>query len=212
MTKKNGKGKRGNKETLETTVRKIVNDKFKEEIETKYHDYDVTTATQIPVGGANFYITEVSAGTRVTERLGQLIKAQRVELRGRFILGINQQAPEIVRMILFRDNNQGSQANTIIPDILEAGNIPTNQQYNWNNVPSSFQILADKRFVVAPGTEYGKRLFYLSIKKTMIMKYDGVGATPNGKGRLCLSFIADNADAATSPQVQFTSRVWYTDA
>lgn len=192
-------------------IRKEVKSQLNKVIEKKYHDFDKTIPGIVLLGGTNHFISQIPDGTLVTERVGQKIRATRVQIRGLLTQGSAQTGPETVRVVLYRNNIQGNQMETIIPDVLESGNSPSFQQLNWDN-QGSIQVLYDRRFIVSPGTELESRLFFIDISKTMIMKYDGAGSGSNGKGRLTLSMVSDSSDTTQNPFVQFTSRLWFTDA
>ncbi len=199
------------KKNFKSLVKKEVSKAFERKVELKYHDYDITSSNTIPVGGVNFYITNIADGTLVTERLGEKIRGKKVEIRMRLSASPGATTVQPVRVLLIRDMNQGNQAGSLIPDVLETGFIPTIQQYNWDN-RHRFQILYDNRVSVAPTQTSSVKNLNINIKRTMLMKYDGAGAASNGQGRLMLALVSDTTDGTQLPIVNFGSRFYYEDA
>lgn len=205
---------RPKKTVVKKAVKKEIKKQINRNLETKYTDFDqLITPDAVLSGGITYPISNLSDGTIAEGRIGRSIRAFKVEIRYRMIHSADAlTAPATIRMILFRDNAQGTQLPLIVPDVLETGNLPTLQQYNWDTVSNRIEILADRRIYCDP-TSAGPREKngYLLKKKTMIMSYDGPGQSPSGKGRLHLGFVSDDSDPVSAPKIAFSTRIWFKD-
>ena len=208
MGKKNGnKGAKKKYATVDTVQKMIDSD-----IETKYHDYDIVNSpSQILNTGLTFYISDVNDGLTNVERVGQMIKVFRLEIKGTLNMldPINQPVAFPVRIIIWRDLNESNQ-RSLITDVIESGDRPTIQQVSWDD-RKRFRVLHDKRYLVDP-VNHPRSLFDIVIKKPMNMTYNAPGGGSGGYGRVCLGMLADGNLGNSAPTVTFTSRMYFKDA
>lgn len=205
------KGKSG---FVAKSTKKYVKKQLNKDLETKYSDIDVTTPFSIDSTGTTLDLQRISTGALVVdERIGSVIRVFRIEIRGQIVLPdpVNMVTPQTVRVILFRDNIEGTQDRTVLSDVLETGLIPCNQQYQYQKVGKGIQVLYDRRFVLDAQNGPRIRPFYINIKKPMLMKWNTGAATSEGKGRCRLALISDEATTALCALGTWTSRTWYKD-
>lgn len=194
------------------TLQKMIKNTVNRMTETKYRDFDVTTPVTIDDSGYTQAISLVPDGTTAIERIGQSIRVYRVEIKGYAFSqdAVNNPFAQRIRLLIVRDNQEGAQTPQLFPDVIETGFVPTNQQFNWDTVPARFEILREKYIVTDAGQ--GPRIvsFNMTIKKTMLMKWNGAGATASGKGRIYLMACSDNT-SATAPSINYTVRLYFKD-
>lgn len=207
---KNGKNQKSLKKMIVNTVKDIAS----RDIESKYTDVDLTGVPFRAISAGNtFQLSNVAEGTGDDQRIGSMLRAYKFTLRMNMLYfdpNTTLTAPATIRVIVFRNNCQGDQ-NDNQAFVLKTGTTPIEAMYNWVN-RSILQILHDKSFVIDPIQAPRQITHEINIFKTMVMKYDGAGAAPNGKGRLQLLVTSDIADPVVAPQVVFASRMWYKDA
>lgn len=185
-------------------IRKLIN------IETKFLD-TVQTSTAIGTTSAIFSISSIAQGTTSQTRVGDSLKIQHIELKGR--VNVNPLAANsIVRLLVFRDLDGYGTVPTGA-DVLEldaAVSAPLSP-YKYRNL-QRFSVLYDE-LIEVQGTVQGTAgvpVAYSSAHSGHIL-YLGTAsaAASNGKGSLYVLCVSD--EATNTATLAFYSRITFTD-
>jgi len=186
-------------------IRKLIN------IETKFIDTTVNNAAQNAVGN-NYAISQLAQGLQSTNRVGDSVRIQHLEVRGR--ININPAATNTpVRVIVYRDlDGYGTSPTTA--DVLEnvsAGQTPFSP-YKFQKM-KRFSILFDETFVLQSILAAGSSscTFFFSTAHQGHVLYLGTtaAAASDGKGSVYVLVVSD--DNVNAPTATFTSRMMFTD-
>jgi hypothetical protein len=186
-------------------IRKLIN------IETKFVDTvsGLAAATQ---SGVVTCVSQLAQGLTSTDRVGDSIRLQHIEVRGTII--INAAATNTtVRVLVFRDLDGYGTAPTGA-DVLEnvGGTVAPNSPYRFNR-RERFSILYDEMFqvqsILAQGTS--SAAFYYSSAHEGHVKYLAAtaSAAANGKGSVYVMAISE--EPTNTPTYDFYSRILFTD-
>lgn len=167
------------------------------------------TATACTPTGALESISTVAQGVNFTERIGNSIKMQNIEVRGRIFINASA-TRSIVRIILVRDlDGYGSTPN--VGDIMESTGAAVDclAPHDFLN-RKRFSFLYDELLTIN-NTGDSSTVFEISIPHEGHILYLGAtaAAASNGKGSLYMLFISD--EATNSPTYSFYSRIVFTD-
>lgn len=186
-------------------IRKLIN------IETKFVD-TVSGLGSVTQSGTVTCITQLAQGLTSTDRVGDSIKLQHIEVRGTVI--INPLATNTtVRVIIFRDLDGYGTAPTCT-DLLEnvGGTVAPNSPYKFNK-RQRFSILFDEMFqlqsILAQGTSSDAWYFNTAHAGHVLYLGSTAAAASNGKGSVYVAAISE--EATNTPQFDFYSRVLFTD-
>jgi len=187
-------------------IRKLIN------IETKFYDY-TTTATSVPNTGVVASITQMAQGLTSTTRVGDSIRLQHMEVRGRFVIN-SAATTSLCRVMVVRDlDGYGTAPN--VSDILEytSSTLGPVSPYKFNK-KQRFSILFDELLSLQGGAAtdgMSSQVFTFSTAHQGHVLYLGStgSAASDGKGTVYVAWISD--EATNTPTVAFASRVLYTD-
>jgi hypothetical protein len=180
-------------------IRKLIN------IETKY--FDVTSNSVATQAGTVTPLTLVAQGLDQTDRVGDSLKIQRLELRATSFSGVT--VPVALRIVVFRDlENQG-----VVPagsDLLSAAGVGSAVScYNWINIQKRFSILYDQTVTMDASNQTA--VLGYDMPHGGHVRFRGTTGTQaaQAEGSIYLMLLTDAA--ATQPVTRFHSRVTYTD-
>jgi hypothetical protein len=186
-------------------IRKLVN------IETKFVDTanGLTAATQ---SGVVVCVSQLAQGLTSTDRVGDSIKLQHIEVRGTVI--INAAATNTtVRVLVFRDLDGYGTAPTGA-DVLEnvGGTVAPNSPYKFNK-RDRFSILFDEMFQLQSVLAQGQSsaAWYYSSEHAGHVKYLGTTAAAASNGKGSVYVLAISEEPTNTPQFDFYSRLLFTD-
>ncbi len=183
-------------------VRKLINIEEKEL---------VTTAGSVgfDVNGALVPISRIAQGTNYTERIGNSIKMQRIEVRGRIFKNASA-SNSVIRILLVRDLD-GYGSVPAVTDIMETvgSSAAPCTQYDWLN-RKRFSILFDE-FLTLSSTGDSGAVFEVHLPHEGHIQYLGTtaAAASDGKGSMYMLFISD--ETTNTPTYTFSSRIVFTD-
>lgn len=185
-------------------IRKLIN------IETKFLD-TVQVSTNISTTGGAIVISEIAQGVTSQTRIGDSVKIQHIEVRGR--VNVNPVAANsLVRVLVFRDLD-GSGVPPATSDVLEltgAVSAPLSP-YKYRNL-QRFSVLYDEIFELQ-GTVQGTAgipFIYSSAHSGHIL-YLGTTAASASDGKGTLYVLAVSDEATNTPSLAFYSRITFTD-
>jgi hypothetical protein len=186
-------------------IRKLIN------IETKFLDTNTTSYT-VTTTGSMQPISQIAQGLTSANRVGDSIRIQHIELRGRVTVS-TAATNSLVRVMLVRDLDGYGTAPTVA-DVLEV-----NASVGAPLSPERFQkrerfsILFDELIAVQSATSSGCS----SVPFTFMTTHQGhilyLGTTAasasDGKGSIYLVAVSD--ETVNTPTVAFVSRILFTD-
>ena len=177
-------------------------------IETKFFDY--SSSSNPSNSGAVEWITNVTQGNNVSNRIGDSIRAQSLQVT--FAVSIHTSEPKntVVRFLLVKDwENAG--ATPAVTDIITANGSSVNMlsPVNWFN-RTRFTIVDDVLMDLDVGGE-NALVFRKTYKVHNHLRYRGTAGTAAdiAEGNYFILFISD--EATNTPQIRFWSRLLYTD-
>lgn len=186
-------------------IRKLIN------IETKFWDTVQSAATQSTTGNA-YSLTRMGQGLTSTDRVGDSIKLQHIEVRGRVVIA-TAGTTSLVRVAIVRDLDGYGTAATPADafELNGAGQAPLSP---WRfNRRERFSVLYDELFTVQGSTSDGVSSFpfYYNSAHSGHVLYLGAtaAATSDGKGTVYLMACTD--ETVNLPTIAFYSRVMFTD-
>jgi hypothetical protein len=183
-------------------IRKLIN------IEEKVIQVSVTSTAATTAGSLNS-ISSIVQGLDFTNRIGDSIKLQRIEVRGR-IYRNSSATTSLVRVLCVRDlDGYGTAPNP--GDIMEsvgAVDAPLSP-YDYLN-RKRFSVLYDD-FMSVDNTGDSSKVFAFDVPHEGHILYLGTtaAAASNGKGSLYMLFFSD--EGTNTPTYAFYSRVYFTD-
>ena len=185
-------------------IRKLIN------IETKFMD-TVQTSTNINTTGGNIVISEIAQGLTSQTRVGDSLKIQHIEVRGR--VNVNAAAANsLMRVLIFRDLD-GAGTPPATSDVLElTGTVSAPlSPYKFRNL-QRFAILYDELFELQ-GTVQGSAgiPFIYSASHAGHILYLGTTAASASDGKGTLYVLAVSDEATNTPTLAFYSRISFTD-
>lgn len=185
-------------------IRKLIN------IETKFLD-TVQTSTNISTTGGVFAISEIAQGLTSQTRVGDSLKIQHIDVRGR--VNVNPTAANsLIRVLVFRDlDGYGTPpATSDVLQVTAAVSAPLSP-LNFRN-SQRFSVLYDELFHMQGTVQgvAGMPFVYSSAHSGHIL-YLGTtaAAASDGKGSLYIMAVSD--EATTTPSLAFYSRILFTD-
>lgn len=154
-------------------------------------------------------LTSLAQGTNYTDRIGNSIKLQRIEVRMKVIMN-SSSTGTLLRVILFRDLYQSGTAPGVTDVLNQNGssNAPL-QPYNWL-LRDRIAIIYDE-IVALSGTGDNTAALNIDVPHSGHVKYVGTtsGAASNGPGSVYLLLVSD--EATNTPTVTYAYRVTFTD-
>lgn len=185
-------------------IRKLIN------IETKFLDV-VQVSTNIGTTASVFSISSIAQGLTSTTRVGDSLRIQHIEVKGR--INVNPLASNsLARVLIFRDLDGYGTAPTGA-DVLEldaAVSAPLSP-YKFRNL-QRFSVLYDELFEVQ-GTVQGTAgipfAFDSSHQGHILYLGTAAAAASNGKGSLYVLCVSD--EATNTASLAFYSRFTFTD-
>jgi len=171
----------------------------------------VTNAVSAPfdTNGALVPISRIAQGSNYTDRIGNSIKMQHIEVRGRIFKNASASF-SVMRVLLIRDlDGYGSVPN--IPDIMETVGTtlaPLTQLDFLNR--KRFSVLYDE-LLTLNSTGDSSAVFEIQLPHEGHILYLGstAAAASDGKGSLYMLFISD--ESTNTPTYAFSSRIVFTD-
>ena len=178
-------------------IRKLIN------IETKV--LDTTNGANIPNTGTISTISTIAQGLNYTDRIGDSIKMQRMEVRFRWQIGASA-TKTFVRAIVFRDlDNYGTAP--AVTDLLEAADVLAPVKYLNKD---RFSVLYDEVQTLQSVNETASVSVFCTPHEGHI-KYLGTTAAnaSNGKGSVYICWVG--SEATNQPRIDFYTRIYFTD-
>ncbi len=185
-------------------IRKLIN------IETKFLD-TIQTSTTINQTGSMIPISEIAQGLTSQTRVGDSIRIQHIEVRGR--CNVNPVAGNtLMRVLVVRDLDGYGTAPTT-SDVLEyAAAVSAPISPEKFNKRERFSILYDEIFTLS-GTTQGVATLPFSFSSTHQghIMYLGTtaAAASDGKGSMYIVSVSD--ETTNAPSLAFVSRIQFTD-
>jgi len=189
-------------------LRRLIN------VETKFVDNTFTQLTTDYNGTVN-YLTNVAQGTDVSNRVGDSIKIQRIDVTGAYT---RNGTDAIARVIIFRDTENAAATPAVADVLAQTGSVlaphsaPTWLNKNLNAEKNRFVFLYDE--VVCLSTSQSNMLFeYRSPNaQDKHVRFRGTGSTTASAGEGAI-FMLRITDQVTSnlPQLTAVVRIHYTD-
>ncbi len=183
-------------------IRKLINIEEKELVTTSGSIAFDTNGVLVP-------ISRVAQGTNYTERIGNSIKMQHIEVRGRIFKNATATS-SVMRVLLVRDlDGYGTVPN--VTDIMESvgSSAAPLTQYDFLN-RKRFSFLFDE-LLTLNNTGDSSAVFEIQLPHEGHILYLGSTATAasDGKGSLYMLFISD--EVTNTPTYTFSSRIVFTD-
>lgn len=210
MPKTKKQNKQGNTKT-EKVVKKVVKEELNRELETKYHDTTLGTATAIDYNGSVQAVTNAAQGVTDQTRIGDKLQPIGIDIRMNAYVGLSSCT---IRTIIFRWKAQSTIDVLNVPNILLSTLVGTingvNSPYNWDN-RAKFDILYDKTMKLYSGST-GNQQTVIKIRKNLKHKkvnFYGGSATDCMNG-LYIIFLSDTT-LVNSPNISAISRLYYKD-
>lgn len=185
-------------------IRKLIN------IETKFMD-TVQTSTNIGTTGTLFPVSEIAQGLTSQTRIGDSLRIQHVEVRGR--INCNPAAANsLVRLLVLRDLD-GAGTPPATSDVAElTGTVSAPlSPYKYRNL-QRFTILYDE-LVEVQGTVQGMAgmpfTFESSHQGHILYLGTTAASASDGKGTVYVMCVSD--EGTNTPSLAFYSRITFTD-
>ncbi len=154
-------------------------------------------------------LTYISQGTDYTNRVGDSIKLQRIEIRNSFVKS-NSSVTTTVRCILFRDLDNYGSAPTIT-DVMQssgAADAPLSSFKFLNR--KRFSILYDELLILCANGDQGQvNEIDMTHKGHVLYLGSGANIASQGKGGLYMLFISN--EGTNYPTYTCYSKITYTD-
>jgi hypothetical protein len=186
-------------------IRKLIN------IETKFLDTNVPSYT-VSTTGSMTPISEIAQGLTSTTRVGDSLRIQHIEVRGR--VQVNTSATNsLVRVMLVRDLDGYGTAPTVA-DVLEVNasvGAPLSPEKFAKR--ERFSILFDELICVQSAISTGTAMIPFTFMTTHQghILYLGSTAAPASDGKGSVYLLAVSDEATDLPTVAFISRILFTD-
>jgi len=185
-------------------IRKFIN------IEEKYLDTSVSLSPDTSGGVA--CITQLGQGTTVNTRVGNSLRVQRLEVRGRVAVNSSVTTYSMVRILVFRDM-EGQGTAPVVSDVLEAtgSSSAPRQPYDWLN-RKRFSILYDMLIPVTAtsgGMSVREFVYVTELAKHVLYRGTTASASSDGEGSIYVAAVSD--EATNAPSVVATTRITFTD-
>lgn len=183
-------------------IRKLINIEEKQLVTT-------VASTSFDTNGVIQPISRIAQGTNYTDRVGNSIKMQHIEVRGR-LFKASAATTSVLRVLLVRDLD-GYGTLPAVTDILETVGSATAPltQYDFLN-RKRFSILYDE-LLTLNSTGDSSAVFEISMPHEGHILYLGTtaAAASDGKGSLYMVFVSD--ETTNTPSFAFSSRIVFTD-
>lgn len=167
------------------------------------------TAAPFDTAGALIPISRIAQGLDYTNRIGDSIKLQSIEVRARIFQNTSA-TTTVFRVLLVRDLDGYGTLPTVgnIMDITGSAGAPLSQM-NWLN-RKRFSVLYDEQGVLSTNGDRGDSISFKFAHEGHIL-YLGTtaAAASDGKGSLYLLFISD--ESTNTPTYAYQSRIVFTD-
>lgn len=178
-------------------------------VEFKKFDLDIGGLVTSTTGSVT-HLTQIASGDTDQARDGNSVKCQSVWLKGHLARSASA-STTIVRMIVFCDKQQGSDAAAGVTDVLDPS-IGSGAEVYMNPLNNEtvgrFQILSDKtiRLDDATGT---LKMFQTYFKYNRHVRWNGTAAGDIQKNGLFLLLVSN--ESTNTPTINGNFRVTYTD-
>ncbi len=179
-------------------IRKLIN------IETKV--LETSNSGAIDNAGTISTLSSIAQGLDYTNRVGDSIKLQRIEIRLRATIGSGTKS--FLRVMLVRDLD-GYGTKPAVTDILQSADVLSPKKYLNQD---RFAVLYDELEFLSSVSETGS-LSVIDMPHGGHIKYLGTTAADasNGKGSIYLLWLSNEAAGANAVNVWFYSRLYFTD-
>lgn len=188
-------------------IRKLIN------IETKFLDTQQSSTT-ISTTGTVFPVSEIAQGLTSTTRVGDSIRLQHFELRGRCTISATANT-SLLRLLVVRDLDGYGTAPTVT-DILETATPAVSAPlapYRFNK-RQRFSILFDELFGLVGSAAYdgnSEEVFSFMTSHQGHILYLGATAAAASDGKGSVYVVAVSDEGTNTPSIAFTSRILFTD-
>jgi hypothetical protein len=184
-------------------IRKLIN------IETKFHDL-VTTSFSVGTTGAVYCLSQTAQGLTSTDRVGDSIKLQHIEIRGRIVC--NPSAPQsLVRILILRDLDGYGTAPTYADVCEYNAQVSAPLSPRKFNKRDRFSVLYDDLVALQATTGDSSIPFAFSTAHGGHVLYLGTTAAAASDGKGSVYFMVVSDESTNTPTVAFVSRILYTD-
>jgi hypothetical protein len=179
-------------------IRKLIN------IETKV--LETNSSANVDSSGTVATISTIAQGLDYTNRVGDSIKMQRIEVRARTVIGAGTKT--FIRVMLVRDLDGYGTAPTVA-NILQSADVLAPENYLNKD---RFSILYDE-FEALNSVSVTNSVTTFAMPHEGHIKYLGTtaAAASNGKGSLYLLLISNESAGANTPTVTYYTRIYFTD-
>jgi hypothetical protein len=186
-------------------IRKLIN------IETKFIDTN-QTSVGINTTGTMFPITQLAQGLTSTNRVGDSIRIQHLEVRGRVVIN-NTASTSLIRVMVVRDLD-GYGSAPAVSDVLEVnGSVGAPLSPEKFQKRERFSILYDELIALQGSSTTGTASvpFSFSSSHQGHVLYLGTTASAASDGKGSVYVLAVSDEGTNTPGIAFISRVLFTD-
>jgi len=186
-------------------IRKLIN------IETKFCDTNISSSTQNTTGNA-YCISQLAQGLQSTNRVGDSIRIQHIEIRGRVVIS-TAATTSLMRVLVVRDLDGYGTAPTPA-DVLETvGVVGAPLAPEKFQKRERFSILFDELFALQSGSSSGTSSapFYFATSHQGHVLYLGTAAASASDGKGSVYVMAVSDEGTNLPTIAFGSRILFTD-
>ena len=185
-------------------IRKYIN------IEEKF--LDTSVALTPDQSGSLQCITQLAQGTTMNTRVGNSLKVQRLEIKGRAAVASAVISYSLVRIIVFRDM-EGQGTAPAVSDLLETvgSTSAPRQPYDWLN-RKRFAILYDMLVpltALSGGQSVHVFTYSVDLGKHVLYRGTTAAAASDGEGSIYIACVSD--EATNTPSVNASCRITFTD-
>lgn len=214
-----GRGKRRKNRKVTNMDRKIARvaarvyeKKEAQEVEMKHYDVAEAYASSIDSAGTIINLTQdIPQGTDYNERVGNKISVKGINIRLMVFSPSATPNYNTLRIIVFRQRDQGTPSVSSILDLTTATQIRHLSQLS-SSFKGSFHILYDNTYQVS--FKAGSDLPFIHTDKFYISRVGNAEWTTsagNAGGQVYMLAISDSA-IIDAPDLSYTARIRYTDA
>ena len=179
-------------------------------IEEKYLDTSVSLTPD--QSGSLQCITQIAQGTTMNTRVGNSLRVQRLEIKGRAAVSASVTSYSLCRIIVFRDMEGQGTAPTVA-DLLETvgGSAAPRQPYDWLN-RKRFSVLYDMLVpltAISGGQMVQVFTYSVDLAKHVLYRGTTAAAASDGEGSIYIACVSD--EATNTPSVNASCRFTFTD-
>lgn len=214
------KGKKLNRKKMSLAKRVRMLEKEKETEERKHFHtvLDYTGPISITDTGYITHLSPVAQGDGVSDRVGEEIIAQYLDVHLRWTYLSGTDDSEACRMIIFRWNKENSSpsfSDILMPTLNGVGPLKKVDQPFVVDGRSAFDVLYDHRFIIDEDTGDQKNIrfkytFPMS-RKGSIIKYDGDDGSDVEKGNIYMAVMCETSAPVAGAVAQGYYRLYYKD-